>query len=45
MVDYQHSTQFRDWLYPSKEHFRDKVKKAQKNIISKIDKYAGGGGV
>jgi len=41
MVDFGHSTQRRDWLFASKEVFREKVKKVQKRNNAKIDKFAG----
>lgn len=39
MSEFSTSTQVQNWMMPSLEAFKTHVKKAQRNLMQKIDKY------
>jgi|LauGreDrversion4_2_1035121.scaffolds.fasta_scaffold579365_1 hypothetical protein len=39
MAEFSSSTQVQNWMMPSLEAFKTHVKKAQKNIMQRIDKF------
>lgn len=39
MVDYINSTQYKEWFFDSLDTFKDKIKKSQRKMQAKLEKY------
>jgi hypothetical protein len=39
MADFESSSQLSNWMIPSTDAYKERVKKVQKRIMKKIDKY------